>query len=125
MRWAYMVPSSTVSRKPPRTASTAFIAERDKRQLISALIAIDCEPILDHEMTTKNLTSTISQARAAIGFLGVAFAFTWVMEIASTRVSLLVFSGLLALEIFAAAPTLLAGPGHGPRSSAQPQTTSP
>ena len=55
------------------------IAERDNRQLISALNAIDREPILDREMSIKNLTSTISQARAAIGFWAVAFAFTAVM----------------------------------------------
>jgi hypothetical protein len=45
-------------------------------------------------------------------------------QVASTRVSLLVFSGLLALGILAAAPALLRSPGRGPRASAQPHPIS-
>jgi hypothetical protein len=146
------------------------------------LNAIIRGPILDDEMSIEKPTSTISQARAAIGFWAVAFAFTAAMafttvptplwslyaqrdhlssltvtlafaayavavavslflaaylglagpviglgaltQIASTRVSLLVFSGLLALGIFAAAPALLGGASRGPRAFAQPQPTS-
>jgi MFS family permease len=60
------------------------IAERDNRQLISALNAIDRDPILDREMSIRNPTSTISRARAAIGFWAVALAFTAVMAFTTT-----------------------------------------
>jgi MFS family permease len=52
------------------------------------LNAIDCEPILNDEMSIENLTSTISQARAAIGFWAVAFAFTVVMAFTTVPTSL-------------------------------------
>ena len=41
-------------------------------------------------------------------------------QVASTRVSLLVFSGLLALGIFAATPALLGSRGHGATTQPQP-----
>ena len=60
---------------------------------------------------------------AYLGLAGPVIGLGALTQIASTRVSLLVFSGLLALGIFAAAPALL-GPGRGPRASAQPQPIS-
>ena len=49
---------------------------------------------------------------AYIGLAGPVIGLGALTQIASTRVSLLVFSGLLALGIFAATPTLLGGRGH-------------
>jgi MFS family permease len=60
---------------------------------------------------------------AYLGLAGPVIGLGALTQIASTRVSLLVFSGLLALEIFAAAPALLGGRPRGPRRSAQPQPT--
>jgi MFS family permease len=62
---------------------------------------------------------------AYLGLAGPVIGLGALTQTVSTRVSLLVFSGLLALGIFAAAPTLLGGRRRGPRASAQPQTTSP
>jgi hypothetical protein len=62
---------------------------------------------------------------AYLGLAGAVIGLGALTQIASTRVSLLLFSGLLPLGIFAAAPTLIGGRGRGPRASAQPQTTSP
>ena len=57
---------------------------------------------------------------AYLGLAGPVIGLGALTQIASTRVSLLVFSGLLALGIFAAAPVLLSRRGRGPRASAQP-----
>lgn len=54
-----------------------------------------------------------------LGLAGPVIALGALTQIASTPVSLLVFSGLLALGILAATPALLGGHGH--RASAQPQ----
>jgi MFS family permease len=56
---------------------------------------------------------------AYIGLAGPVIGLGALTQIASTRVSLLVFSGLLALGIFAATPALLGG--RGPRASTRPQ----
>jgi hypothetical protein len=61
---------------------------------------------------------------AYIGLAGPVIGLGALTEIASTRVSLLVFSGLLMVAIFAAAPTLLGGRGRGPRASAHPHPIS-
>jgi MFS family permease len=61
---------------------------------------------------------------AYIGLAGPVIGLGALTQIASTRVSLLAFSGLLTVAIFAAAPTLLGGRGRTPRASAQPQPTS-
>ena len=61
---------------------------------------------------------------AYLGLAGPVIGLGALTQIASTRVSLLVFSGLLALGIFAASPALLRRRGRGPRASAQPQPTS-
>lgn len=58
---------------------------------------------------------------AYLGLSGPVIGLGALTQIASARVSLLVFSGLLALGIFAAAPALLGDRGH--RASAQPQPT--
>ncbi|HLY48393.1 MAG TPA: MFS transporter [Solirubrobacteraceae bacterium] len=55
---------------------------------------------------------------AYIGLAGPVIGLGALTQIASTRVSLLVFSGLLALGIVAATRTLLGGRGRGPRASA-------
>ena len=49
---------------------------------------------------------------AYLGLAGPVIGLGVLTQIASTRVSLLVFSGLLALGIFAATPPLLGGPGR-------------
>jgi MFS family permease len=59
---------------------------------------------------------------AYLGLAGPAIGLGALTQIATTRVSLLVFSGLLALGIFAAAPALLGGRGH--RASARPHPIS-
>jgi MFS family permease len=56
---------------------------------------------------------------AYIGLAGPVIGLGALTQIASTRVSLLVFSGLLAIGIFAAAPALLGGRGR--RTPAHPQ----
>ena len=56
---------------------------------------------------------------AYIGLAGPVIGLGALTQIASTRVSLLVFSALLALGIFAATPALLGGRRH--RTSAHPQ----
>ena len=56
---------------------------------------------------------------AYIGLAGPVIGLGALTQIASTRVSLLVFSGLLGLGIFAATPALLGG--RGDRTSVQPQ----
>ena len=56
---------------------------------------------------------------AYVGLAGPVIGLGALTQIASTRVSLLVFSGLLAIGIFAATPALLGGRGH--RTSAHPQ----
>ena len=56
---------------------------------------------------------------AYIGLAGPVIGLGALTQIASTRVSLLVFSGLLAIGILAAAPALLGGRGR--RASAHPQ----
>ncbi len=56
---------------------------------------------------------------AYLGLAGPVIGLGALTQVASTRVSLLVFSGLLALGIFAATPALLDGRSH--RASAQPQ----
>jgi MFS family permease len=61
---------------------------------------------------------------AYLGLAGPVIGLGALTQITSARVSLLLFSGLLALGIFAAAPTLLGGRGRGPRISTQPQPTS-
>ncbi len=55
-----------------------------------------------------------------LGLAGPVIGLGALTQIASTRVSLLVFAGLLALGIFAAAPRLLAGPGQTNSVKAQP-----
>jgi MFS family permease len=59
---------------------------------------------------------------AYLGLAGPVIGLGALTQVASTRVSLLVFSGLLALGIFAATPALLGGRSH--RASAQPQPIS-
>jgi MFS family permease len=61
---------------------------------------------------------------AYLGLAGPVIGLGALTQIVSIRVSLLVFSGLLALGIFAAAPTLLGSAGRRLRAFAQPQTTS-
>jgi MFS family permease len=61
---------------------------------------------------------------AYLGLAGPVIGLGALTQIASTRVSLLIFSGLLALGILAAAPALLGGRGRGPRASTQPQPIS-
>jgi MFS family permease len=61
---------------------------------------------------------------AYLGLAGPVIGLGALTQIASTRVSLLVFSGLLALGIVAAAPALVGGRGRGQRTSAQPQPIS-
>ena len=61
---------------------------------------------------------------AYLGLAGPVIGLGVLTQVASTRVSLLVFSGLLALGIFAAAPALLGGRGRGPRASARPHPIS-
>jgi MFS family permease len=56
---------------------------------------------------------------AYIGLAGPVIGLGALTQIASTRVSLLVFSGLLGLGIFAATPALIGGRGH--RTPAHPQ----
>ena len=56
---------------------------------------------------------------AYVGLAGPVIGLGALTQVASARVSLLVFSGLLALGIFAATPALLGGRSHG--ASAQPQ----
>ena len=56
---------------------------------------------------------------AYIGLAGPVIGLGALTQVASTRVSLLVFSGLLALGIFAATPALLGGRNH--RTSVHPQ----
>jgi hypothetical protein len=59
---------------------------------------------------------------AYIGLAGPVIGLGALTQIAPTRVSLLVFSALLALGILAATPGLLGGRHHG--TSAQPQPLS-
>jgi MFS family permease len=59
---------------------------------------------------------------AYVGLAGPVIGLGALTQIASTRVSLLVFSGLLALGIVAATPALLGSRGH--RTSTQPQPIS-
>jgi MFS family permease len=59
---------------------------------------------------------------AYLGLAGPVIGLGALTQFASTRVSLLVFAGLLALGILAAAPRLLVRPGQ--RASAQPQPLS-
>jgi hypothetical protein len=59
---------------------------------------------------------------AYLGLTGPVIGLGALTQVASTRVSLLVFSGLLALGIFAATPALLGGRGH--RASPHPQPVS-
>ena len=61
---------------------------------------------------------------AYLGLAGPVIGLGALAQVASARVSLLVFSGLLALGIFAAGPALLDRRGRGPRPSAQPQPIS-
>jgi MFS family permease len=58
---------------------------------------------------------------AYLGLAGPVIGLGALTQITSTRVSLLIFSGLLALAILAAAPALLGGRGRRSRTSAQPQ----
>jgi MFS family permease len=60
---------------------------------------------------------------AYLGLAGPVIGLGALTQIASTRVSLLVFSGLLALGTCAAAPALVRSRGH-PRASAQPHPIS-
>jgi MFS family permease len=60
---------------------------------------------------------------AYIGLAGPVVGLGALTQIASTRVSLLVFSGLLALGILVATPALLGSRARGRRPSAQPQPT--
>ena len=55
-----------------------------------------------------------------VGLAGPVIGLGALTQIASTRVSLLVFAGLLALGILAATPRLLAGPGRTNSVKAQP-----
>jgi MFS family permease len=57
---------------------------------------------------------------AYLGLAGPVIGLGALTQIASTRVSLLVFSGLLALGIFAAAPALIGSRGRSSRASARP-----
>ena len=59
---------------------------------------------------------------AYIGLAGPVIGLGALTQIASTRVSLLVFSGLLAIGILAATPALLGGRGHGASTHPQPLT---
>ena len=59
---------------------------------------------------------------AYVGLAGPVIGLGALTQVASTRVSLLVFSGLLALGILAATPALLGGRGR--HASTQPQTVS-
>ena len=59
---------------------------------------------------------------AYLGLTGPVIGLGALTQVASTRVSLLVFSGLLTLGIFAATPALLGG--RGPNASTQPQPIS-
>ena len=61
---------------------------------------------------------------AYLGLAGPVIGLGGLTQIASTRVSLLIFSGLLALGILAAAPALLGSRGRGPRASARPHPIS-
>jgi MFS family permease len=61
---------------------------------------------------------------AYLGLAGPVVGLGALTQITTTRVSLLVFSALLSLGIFAAAPALRGGRGRTPRASAQPQPTS-
>jgi MFS family permease len=61
---------------------------------------------------------------AYIGLAGPVIALGALTQIASTRLSLLAFSGLLVVAIFAAAPTLLGSRGRVPRPSADPHPIS-
>ena len=61
---------------------------------------------------------------AYVGLAGPVVGLGALTQIASTRVSLLVFSGLLVLGILVAAPALLGPRGRGPRASAQPHPIS-
>jgi MFS family permease len=54
---------------------------------------------------------------AYIGLAGPVIGLGALTQLASTRVSLLAFAGLLMAAIFAAAPTLLGGRGRSPRAS--------
>ena len=57
---------------------------------------------------------------AYLGLSGPVIGLGALTQVASTRVSLLVFSGLLALGIFAATPALLGSRGHGTTTQPQP-----
>jgi hypothetical protein len=57
---------------------------------------------------------------AYLGLSGPVIGLGALTQVASTRVSLLVFSGLLALGIFAATPALLGSRGHGATTQPQP-----
>jgi MFS family permease len=57
---------------------------------------------------------------AYLGLAGPVIGLGALTQIASTRVSLLAFSGLLGLGILAAAPALTGSHGRGPRASARP-----
>ncbi len=59
---------------------------------------------------------------AYIGLAGPVIGLGALTQIASTRVSLLVFSGLLAIGIFAATPALLGARGHSTSAHPQPLT---
>ena len=59
---------------------------------------------------------------AYLGLAGPVIGLGALTQVASTRVSLLVFSGLLTLGIFAAVPGLLGSRGH--RTPTQPQPLS-
>ncbi len=61
---------------------------------------------------------------AYVGLAGPVIGLGALTQIVSTRVSLLAFSGLLVLAIFAAAPALLDGRRRGPRASAHPRPVS-
>ena len=61
---------------------------------------------------------------AYLGLAGPVIGLGALTQVASARMSLLVFSGLLALGIFAAAPALLGSRGRGPRASAKPHPIS-
>jgi len=61
---------------------------------------------------------------AYLGLAGPVIGLGALTQVASARMSLLVFSGLLALGIFAAAPALLGSRGRGPRASARPHPIS-
>ncbi len=58
---------------------------------------------------------------AYLGLAGPVIGLGALTQVLSTRVSLLVFSGLLALGILAAAPALLGGRRRGHRASARPR----